>query len=433
MNTFRISAIIILILGSALGYFALTAGSFKLGLDLSGGTQLSYKADTSDVDSGDTKELMNALRDVIERRVNLFGVGEPVVQVEEGGRVGGQKEQRLIVELPGITNINEAVNLIGKTPLLEFRLFAEGYDPSIVLPGDGLTGALVSTGLTGRLVERASLQFGQGGSSGGGINEPIVQLEFNKEGADLFERITGENIGKPLAIILDGEIISSPIINDQISGGTAIITGDFDPEEAKLLVRDLNLGALPIPIELIGTQSIGPSLGAETTQAGVKAGVYGSLFVALFLILWYRLPGVIAVLSLSIYVSIMLLLFKFIPVTLTAAGIAGFILSIGMAVDANILIFERLKEELEDGTPSLEEAVRNGFARAWLSIRDSNISSIITAVILFWFGTSLVKGFALTFGIGVIFSMLTAISISRTLLLAIVPEKFNSLFKVGIK
>jgi preprotein translocase subunit SecD len=433
MNQFRITAIIILIFGIVLGYLALEKGSFKLGLDLSGGTHLSYRAMTSDIESSEVKELMVALRDVIERRVNLFGVGEPIVQVEEGGLIGGVKEQRLIVELPGVTDINEAINLIGQTPLLEFRLFAPDYDPTTVEAGDDLTDKLVATGLTGRLVERASLQFGQGGSSAGGINEPIVQLNFNKEGADLFEQITGENIGKPLAILLDGEIVSAPIINDKISGGTAIITGNFNPEEARLLVRDLNLGALPIPIELIGTQSIGPSLGEETSKAGVKAGIYGSLLVALFLILWYRLPGVIAVLSLSIYVAIMLLLFKFIPVTLTAAGIAGFILSIGMAVDANILIFERLKEELEEGTPSMEEAVKNGFARAWLSIRDSNISSIITAIILFWFGTSLVKGFALTFGLGVIFSMFTAITISRTFLIAVVPKEFNRLFGVGLK
>jgi len=433
MKAIRVSAIIILVIGAILGYLALTTGSFKLGLDLSGGTHLTYKADTSNVEDSEIKELMTALRDVIERRVNLFGVGEPLVQVEEGGIIGNLNDQRLIVELPGVTDINEAVALIGKTPLLEFRLFSESITADTIITPENFDEFLISTGLTGRMVKKATLQFSQGGGSGVGFNEPTVALEFNKEGADLFQEITGANIGSPLAIVLDGVIISSPVINTEISGGNAVITGNFDPEEAKVLVRDLNLGALPVPIELISTQSIGPSLGVATTKAGMRAGIIGIVLVAIFMLFWYRLPGVVAVISLSIYIALMLLIFKFVPVTLTAAGIAGFILSVGMAVDANVLIFERLKEELAEGTPSVEEAVRNGFKRAWLSIRDSNISSIITAVILFWFGTSLIKGFALTFGIGVMISMLTAISVSRTLLLAMAPTKINKLFGVGFK
>jgi len=381
MNTFRISAVIILIFGILVGYFALARGSFKLGLDLSGGTHLTYRADTSDISNTEVKELMSALRDVIERRVNLFGVGEPVVQIEEGGLIGGAKDQRLIVELPGVTDVGEAIKLIGRTPLLEFRLFNPAVDINSLTGEEDISEVLVSTGLSGRMVKRASLQFSQG-AGGVGLNEPIVALEFNKEGADLFQKITGENIGRPLAIVLDGIIISAPNINTEISGGSAVISGNFDPEEARTLVRDLNFGALPVPIKLISTQSIGASLGTETVEAGVVAGILGVILVALFLLFWYRLPGLIAVVSLSIYVLLMLLIFKLIPVTLTAAGIAGFILSIGMAVDANILIFERFKEELEEGTPSMEEAVRNGFSRAWLSIRDSNISSIITAIIL---------------------------------------------------
>jgi preprotein translocase subunit SecD len=435
MTPLRLSAILIFMAGILVGYLALFNGSFKLGLDLSGGTHLAYRADITEVEKTDIKNSMNALRDVIERRVNIFGVGEPIVQVEEGGLIGSSKEQRLIVELPGVNDVNEAIRLIGRTPLLEFKLI----DQDIVLSNSEgeipEEDPLISTGLTGRMVKKATLEFSQGGGQSGGVglSEPVVALQFNEEGKELFQKITGENIGEPLAIILDDVIISAPIINAEISGGSAIITGNFTPEEGRELVRDLNFGALPVPIELIGTQSIGPSLGHETVETGINAGLWGLIFVMGFLIFWYRLPGVVAVLSLSIYIIVMLGLFKLIPVTLTAAGIAGFIMSIGMAVDANILIFERVKEEIDEGTPEMSEAIKNGFSRAWLSIRDSNISSIITAVILFWFGTSLVKGFALTFGIGILVSMFTAISISRTFLLAVAPEKFNKAFGIGFK
>lgn len=433
MNAIRINAVIIVVLGFALGYYAFFVGSFKLGLDLSGGTHLTYKADVSNIPDNDIDELMSSLRDVIERRTNLFGVGEPVVQVEKGGIVGDIHDQRLIVELPGVTDIEEAINIIGKTPLLEFRLVKDNANLNTLEDGTDISEFLISTGLSGRMVKKASVVFNQGGAAGVGLNEPIVSLEFNSEGAELFQKITAENIGKPLAIVLDNQVISAPNINSEIAGGNAIITGNFSPEEAKTLVRDLNFGALPVPIELIGTQSIGPSLGKSSVDKGINAAIWGIILVAFFLVIWYRLPGLIAVLALFIYIILTLSIFKLIPVTLTAAGIAGFILSIGMAVDANILIFERFKEEIKDGTPSMEEAIRNGFNRAWLSIRDSNISSIITAIILFWFGTSLVKGFALTFGLGVLISMISAISISRTLLLAITPEKFNNFFKIGFK
>jgi preprotein translocase subunit SecD len=433
MDMLRISAVIIFIAGLIIGYFVITTGSFKLGLDLSGGTHLTYEADINEIESSDVKESMSALRDVIERRVNLFGVGEPLVQVEEGGVFGNASEQRLIVEIPGVTDVNEAIQLIGQTPLLEFKLF----DQKLIQASESLENlsedeALISTGLTGQMVKRARLEFSQG-QSGVGLNEPVIALQFNSEGEELFQKITGENIGAPLAIVLDGIVISAPIINTEISGGSAVITGNFTPEEARELVRDLNFGALPVPIELIGTQSIGPSLGAKTIKAGIQAGLYGFILIIGFLIFWYRLPGVMATLSLIIYITIVLGLFKLIPVTLTAAGIAGFIMSIGMAVDANILIFERVKEEIDEGAREMDEAIKNGFSRAWLSIRDSNISSIITAIILFWFGTSLVKGFALTFGLGILISMITAISISRTFLLAVAPKKFNKAFGIGFK
>jgi len=434
MKTIRISAIVIIIFGLLMGYLVFTKGSFRLGLDLSGGTHLLYKADVTGIEEAEIKSLMSALRDVIERRVNLFGVSEPIVQVEEGG-LFSSGEQRLIVELPGVTDIEEAVNLIGKTPLLEFKLpvgnFAELIENENVNPED----LFIATGLTGRLVKSASLQFNQagGGPGGVGLAEPVVILEFNKEGAELFAEITRANIGREMAIFLDGELKSAPVIQQEIVGGTAQISGNFEAEEARDLVRDLNFGALPLPIELSSTQSIGPTLGAEVLAKGVSAGLWGIVLVALFLVLWYRLPGIAAVLSLTIYIILMLAIFKLIPVTLTAAGIAGFILSIGMAVDANILIFERVKEEIIErergGGKSLEQSIRVGFSRAWLSIRDSNISSILTAIILFWFGTSLVKGFALTFGLGVLISMITAISISRTFLLAIAKEDTDNYMK----
>ena len=411
----RISAIVILLLGIFVGYFVYTSEPtlenikpipapaafknfpFKLGLDLSGGTHLIYKADLSAVKSSDVADSMASLRDIIERRVNLFGVSEPIVQTEEAS-LSASREQRLIVDLPGVTDIDRAVAMIGQTPLLEFK--TEGEND------------YVATSLTGRYLERAILEFDQN------TREPIVSLQFNSEGTDLFSKITKENVGKTVAIYLDGSPISTPVVREEISGGRAQISGSFTPVEAKTLVGRLNSGALPVPITLISTQTIGPSLGATTIDAGIKAALIGLLFVAIFLILWYRLPGLIAIIALSLYVSIMLALFKLIPVTLTAASIAGFIISIGLAVDANVLIFERLKEEMKLGK-SINESMRNGFSRAWFSIRDSNTSSIITALILFWFGTTLIKGFALVLGLGVLTSMLSAIIISRIFLYAL--------------
>ena len=429
----RISAIILLIVAVFITLFALkteeTKFPYKFGLDIAGGTHLVYKADVSDLDSSEVQDSMDSLRDIIERRTNLFGVSEPLVQTEKATLKEGGKEQRLIVELPGVTDINMAVEMIGQTPLLEFKLAKEtlvnsedeNLEPEV---------SFESTGITGRMIEKAQLQFNP--TSG----EPTVSLSFNKEGKDLFAKVTRENIGEVLAIFLDNSPISTPVIRDEIRDGKAQISGGFTPQEAKLLVRDINYGALPVPIELISTQTIGASIGESTLDKGITAGIYGLIAVMIFLILWYRLPGLLASISLIIYISILLATFKLIPITLTSAGIAGFILSIGMAVDANVLIFERIKEELKDGR-DISSAIREGFARAWLSIRDSNISSIITAIILFWFGTSLVEGFALTFGLGVMVSMLTAISITRTFLVAISPQRDSKLkkflFSSGIK
>ena len=431
----RVLSLFLIIVFVAVGFFVykservtmeespkLAKYAFKLGLDLNGGTQLTYKADVSKVKSGDINGAMSSLRDVIERRVNLFGVSEPIVQVENPGVVSGGVEHRLIVELPGVTDIQQAVSLIGKTPSLEFRLLrpeAKNFTEEEILKKT-IDEVFASTGLDGHYLNNAQLQFTSSGSGQLG-GEPTVNLTFNSDGRDLFAKITREHKGEVLAIFLDNQVISSPVIRDEISDGKAVISGGFTADEAKSLVRDLNYGALPVPVELISTQTIGASLGQDAKTAGVKAGVVGFIVLVIFLVLWYRLPGIIASISLVAYIILSLAIFKLIPVTFTAAGIAGFILSIGMAVDANVLIFERMKEELKKGK-SVNDSLHEGFSRAWLSIRDSNISSIITAIILFWLGTSAIKGFALTLGIGVIVSMFTAITVSRTFLFAIAPK-----------
>jgi len=431
----RVLALIILLLGAGIAFFVFksepqlnknfaTASSFlknhpfRLGLDLSGGSHLTYKADVSSVPAGQVSESMNALRDVIERRVNLFGVSEPMVQVQSGGFLSGNTDQKLIVDLPGVTDVDKATAMIGQTPLLEFKTEAPAGTPRQATIGpDGKvqidTGPqFVPTELTGRYLKKAVLEFDPN------TGEPKVGLQFDATGTELFANITKNNIGKMVAIYLDGAPISTPVVNEEIPNGQAVISGNFTPTDARQLVGRLNSGALPVPITLLSKQTIGASLGANAVNSGVKAAIIGFLVIALFLILWYRLPGLIAVLALSIYVSIILALFKLLPVTLTAAGIAGFIISIGIAVDANVLIFERVKEELRSGR-TISDSVAAGFSRAWFSIRDSNISSIITAIILFWFGTSLVKGFALTLGMGVLVSMLSAITITRIFLYVI--------------
>lgn len=424
----RIVAVLLLVLGGFLGWFVATSNTeearfpFRLGLDLAGGTHLVYQADVSGVTDGDIRGAMNSLREVVERRTNLFGVSEPIVQTEE--TFSG--DHRLVVELPGVTDLEEAVNIIGKTPTLDFRLEAQDENGGITY---------VPTGLSGRFVSRAQLEFGQS-ASGGVSNEPVVLLYFNTEGAELFETLTRDNVGRVMGIFLDDAPISLPVIQEVIPGGTATISGNFTPEEARELVRDLNFGALPLPIELLSSSSIGPSLGTETLNAGVFAGLVGFVIVGLFMIVWYRVPGLISVIALLMYGALVLSLFKIIPVTLTAAGIAAFILSVGMAVDANVLIFERMKEELKGGK-SLDEAIADGFRRAWPSIRDSNLSSLISGFVLFWFGTALIKGFALVFMIGVLASMISAVSVSRTLLAALAFDwarsRANVLFGSGIR
>ncbi|MFH1426797.1 MAG: protein translocase subunit SecD [Candidatus Kerfeldbacteria bacterium] len=497
-----------------------------LGLDLQGGTSLLYKADVSQIDETERTSALEGVRDVIERRINAFGVGEPNIQTVRSG-----DEWRVLVELPGVTDITEAINRIGETPLLEFKTEGEppeltdeerekvreenkkikkqantvlkkaqkadadfaalateySDDPGSAEQGGDLgefsQGMMVdefddvvftkaevgvvypelvetlfgyhiirvdelreepanneegtevgkiarahhilfvkeseqpllleptyeSTPLTGEQLENADVTFDPN------TGLPTVSLQFNKEGRELFAQITKDNVGKTVAIYLDGVVISAPVVQQEITGGEAVISGNFTLEESKLLAQRLNAGALPVPVELISQQNVGPTLGQASIERSLFAGIFGLVLLSIFMIVYYRLPGVMSVLALTIYSLVVLAVFKLFPVTLTLAGIAGFILSIGMAVDANVLIFERFKEELRRGKP-IGQSIDDGFKRAWTSIRDSNVSSLITCLILYWFGSSLIRGFAVTLAIGILISMFSAITITRNLL-----------------
>ncbi len=438
----RVKAVYVVIFALLVGFFVYasqTPGSwagfrpFRLGLDLSGGTHLVYSADVSKLASSDISDSMASLRDVVERRVNALGVSEPLVQTQVGGSLSsGAGAYKLIVELPGVTDVDQAVQEIGATPVLDFRLATAAevkafeasttvIDESTTTQAAGYASMFKDTGLTGRMVSRASVIFDQT------TGAPQVGLNFTSQGAALFASTTANNIGNYIGIFLDGTLISAPVVQAAITGGQAQITGTFTLPEVQTLVRDLNFGALPVPISLLSTETIGPTLGQEAVHGGIYAGLVAFVIIALFLIAWYRLPGLVAVVALLVYTALMLALFKLIPVTLSAAGIAGFIITIGMAVDANILIFERMKEELRAGR-GISDAMHEGFARAWTSIRDSNISSIITGAILYYFGsTAIITGFALVFVIGVLVSMFTAITASRLFLYAVAPSKTTKL------
>lgn len=459
---------------------------FNLGLDLQGGSHLVYEADVANIAEADRVGALEATRDVIERRVNLFGVSEPVVQVNHG--ING--EYRVIAELAGIKDVEEAIKLIGETPILEFKEQINGQpaitiDESlgIELAPESPEGNLnieqtegnneepaplewMNTELTGKHLKRATLQFNPNDGS------PEVSLEFNDEGSKLFEDITARNVGKPVAIFLDGYPISVPTVNSKITGGSASISGNFSVEEAKMLVTRLNSGALPVPINLISQKTVEASLGSKSIANSLMAGLIGLLLVSLFMVIFYRLPGILSVVSLLVYGLTVLTFFKSIPivmafllvavmiglifytfnelkifngglavlfsiiglllffyaqqaVTLSLSGIAGIILSIGIAVDANILIFTRVKEEIRLGK-SVSQAVDDGFKRAWSSIRDGNVSTIITCLILMFFGTSAVKGFGTTLFIGVAVSLFSSIVITRTLAILVLGDWLNN-------
>ncbi len=363
----------------------------KLGLDLVGGSRLVLEAETTETIAKITPEVMSRLQIAIEQRVNKLGVAETVVQ-----QIG---DKRLLVEIPNVTDLKEAKAFIGETAQLEFK--KEGKLP------DG-TPVWISTGLTGRDLTKSTLSTDASG-------QWVVALEFNADGAKKFADLTKELVGKPMAIFFDGDLISAPNVNEAIYGGHAQISGGnsgFAYDEAERMVNLLNAGALPVPAKIVEENTVGPTLGADSVAKSQKAGAIGLSLVMVFMILYYRAPGVIADIALVIYSLILFALFKTIPVTLTLAGIAGFILSVGMAVDANILIFERTKEELRAGR-NLFTAINSGFDRAFTSIFDSNMTTIITCTILYLLGTSVVKGFALTLALGVMVSMFSAITVTK--------------------
>lgn len=509
---------------------------FTLGLDLQGGTHLIYKADVSEIPDSEQSSAVEGVRDVIERRVNAFGVSEPLVQTTKTG-----SEWRIIAELAGISDVNQAIALIGETPLLEFREvnpnpktelteeeqaqleafnteaknqaeeilqraidgedFAElareysqdpgtsalggdlGYvqrgllEPAfqevcfdelddgevaedltetpygyhiikkVAQEGEGEVAQVRCshilfttqseadfanpqdqwnrTDLTGSQLKRAQVTFDQ-------TQRPEVTLEFNSEGTELFGEITQRNLGRPVAIFLDGEPISTPTVQSQITNGTAVISGQFSIAEARLLAQRLNAGALPVPIELISQQTVGATLGQESVERSLEAGIIGLILVSIFMVLYYRLMGVAAVLALAFYGLVVLSIFKLIPVTLTLAGMAGFILSLGMAVDANVLIFERLKEELKKDK-TIRAAINEGFKRAWPSILDGNVSTLITCFILVGFTTSSVQGFAITLAIGILVSMFTAMVVTRAFIKLVFPKELKAAWLLGVK
>ncbi len=391
---------------------------WNLGLDLAGGTVLNYDIDLSQVPSADQLTVVNGLRDVIEKRVNLFGVSEPKVYTEKVG-----SNYRLVVELAGIKDVNRAIQEIGATPFLDFREVEQATSTSSAsTSSEALSTSSASTSLSlaqnlqfiptnlnGRYVVGAQLSFNSV------TRQPQVDIEFNPDGAKIFEELTSKNVGKPIAIFLDNQLIEMPVVQEAIVGGKAEISGNFTVNTAQTLVERFNAGALPAPITLVNQQTISPDFGKNALDTAILAGLIGTLLVMVFMLIYYKKLGIFASVALLIYIAVTLAIFKVIPVTMTLSGIAGFILSIGMAVDANVLVFERTKEELKKGL-SHASAIEEGFKRAWTSIRDSNVSTMITSAVLYYFTSSFVKGFALSLFIGVLVSLFSSITTTRTLL-----------------
>jgi len=421
--------------------------SVRQGLDLQGGTQVLLEADVPETTQV-SAEAMEAARTIVENRVNGLGVTEPLVQL--------QGDRRIIVELPGIKDPDQAIATFRQTGLLEFidsETFiepgtvvkttfgtsdtgpvtptvtptAEATATQVVTPTAPVTETgtvtptvtptptpeiIYKTVMTGKDLKKADVGFDNTG-------KPLIQFELQPESAQLFANHTAANVGRYLAIVLDKVVISCPVIKSAIPDGRGVIEGNFTLEEARSLAIQLKYGALPVPLKVVDNRTVGATLGSDSVRRSTTAGIIGVLVVLLFMITYYRLPGLMAALALILYGLLNFMVYKLLPVTLTLPGIAGFLLSIGMAVDANILVFERMKEEIRAGR-SLESALSAGFDRAWTSIRDSNISTLITCAILYIFGSnfgaSIVKGFAITLGLGVIINMFTAITVTRTFL-----------------
>jgi len=395
----------------------------RLGLDLQGGTEIVYQADLSKSENK-SKDLNNLMK-VFRQRIDRLGVAEPTIQ-EQGS-------DRILIQLPGVDNIEEAVSVIGQTYELMFMIESSDstsglqlydyYDDSYLYPG-----YWQPTDLTGKDLNKSDISY-ENQSQGMGQSQPVVSLEFSSAGKEKFAKLTKENMQKQIAIVLDNRIVSAPKVQAEITDGKAVITGQKDIKEAKKLSDRLNEGVLPIPAKIVAQQNIGASLGAESVKNSLIAGIFGLILVGIFMVFHYKLPGLIAVVALMIYSLITLALFKTIPITMTLAGIAGFVLSIGMAVDANILIFERTREELRS-KKDIVGAIEEGFRRAWSSIRDSNISTIITCLILFYFGTGIIKGFAITLAIGVLVSMFSAVTVTRNFLLLLSRTKLRRYLNV---
>lgn len=384
----------------------------KQGLDIQGGMQVVLQADMSQIEVSDRDTALQSAQEIIRQRVDLFGVSEPLVQTSKVG----DEDYRLIVELAGLSDPQQALDLIGTTAQLEFKLMDASPSAEATISAIAYLDSFNTTGLGGQQLKRSMVQFDQ--QSG----KPVVSLEFNDEGRELFGQITTDHTGEALAIFLDQFPIMMPVIQQPILDGMAIVSGDFTLDEAKNLSIQLNAGALPVPISVLEQRNIGASLGQESVQKSIEAGMIGIGLVMLFMILYYGWKGVIASLALLIYSVLTVAIYKVIGVTLTLPGIAGLLLSIGMAVDSNILIFERMKEELRDGQP-FSRAMELGFGRAWDSIKDANLATITTSLVLinplnfkFLNSSGLVKGFGITLLIGVLISLFTGVVVTRTLM-----------------
>jgi len=400
---------------------------FKKGLDIQGGVHVVLQADMSEIAEEDKVNAVESVKNVIERRVNLFGVSEPTIVTSKVG-AGSEAEYRVVVDMPGVSDTREAISLIGETAQLEFRTLYEAVEgqvaPKSVVEVQGL-GSFIPTDLNGKDLRRAEVVFNN--SSQNTDTGPQVSLSFNAEGAKKFAKLTQDNLGKPIAIFLDDQIVSAPTVQSVIADGNAVISGGFTVDQANALAIQLRAGALPVPVKIIEQQEIGPTLGQISVNKTFIAGIIGFILVALFMFFYYGKLGIIANVALTIYVLIVVAIYKgVIPglgaIVLTLPGLAGFLLSIGMAVDANILIFERIREELLQQKP-LGVAIELGFQRSWSSVRDSNFSTLITAFVLinpfnwnFLVTSGPVRGFAITLAIGVLISLFTGVVVTRNLI-----------------
>ena len=390
-------------------------GRINLGLDLQGGMHLVLKVDTAKLSKKEAEGAPERALEIIRNRIDQFGVKEVSIQ--------RQGKDEMVIQLPGVTDRDRALELIGKTALLEFKLVSsdpeklklalegtppEGYELKTSEDGDSL---LIETKaeVTGADLVNAIVKFDQSA-----FNQPIVGLTFNRDGAKKFAKVTGENIGTRLAIVLDGKVKSAPVIKDRISGGEGVIQGRFSPEEANDLAIILSAGALPAPVIIEEERTVGPLLGQDSINAGIKAIIIGASLVCLFMIIYYFLAGVLSVVALFFNLLILLGVMGYFHFTLTLPGIAGFILTLGMAVDANVLIYERIKEELHAGK-TVRSAISAGYGKAFSAIIDSNVTTLIAAILLFQFGTGPIRGFAMTLSIGILASLFTALFVTRTI------------------